>query len=162
MTDKELFIEERLLNSLKSLLTGRVNELLGEMELNISPIEFIGDWGGFAGDGVCSPVVRLSAGERTEKERIVRVEAYTLTIGFSVAENPEAERRCYAYAAAVDRALGEDPTLGGAADRAALTGKRYEPPKRRGAAGAWEVMLTVRITAEEMKNEKWEQGIGRS
>jgi hypothetical protein len=40
MTDKALFIEEIIINSLKSLLTGRVNELLGEMEYPIPPIEF--------------------------------------------------------------------------------------------------------------------------
>jgi hypothetical protein len=40
MTDKELFIEEKLLNSIKSPLSGRVNELLEETEHPIPPVEF--------------------------------------------------------------------------------------------------------------------------
>jgi hypothetical protein len=40
MTDKSLFIEEKVLNSVKMLLSGRVNEVLGEMECPISSIEF--------------------------------------------------------------------------------------------------------------------------
>jgi hypothetical protein len=40
MTDKSLFIEEIIINSLKSLLAGRVNELLEETEYPIPPIEF--------------------------------------------------------------------------------------------------------------------------
>jgi hypothetical protein len=39
MTDKSLFIEEKLLNSVKNLLSGPVNELLGKMEYPIPPIE---------------------------------------------------------------------------------------------------------------------------
>jgi hypothetical protein len=41
MTDKSLlYIEEKILNSVKKLLTGRVNELLGETEYPIPPVEF--------------------------------------------------------------------------------------------------------------------------
>jgi hypothetical protein len=40
MTDKALLIEEKLLNSVEMLLSGRVNELLGEMEYPIPPVEF--------------------------------------------------------------------------------------------------------------------------
>jgi hypothetical protein len=41
MTDKKgLLIEENIINSIKSLLTGWVNELLGEVEFLIPPIEF--------------------------------------------------------------------------------------------------------------------------
>jgi hypothetical protein len=96
-----------------------------------------------------SPVLRLSTGERTEKERIIRVDVYTLAIGFAVPECPDGERNCYAYTASVAAALGEDPTLGGAVDRAVLTGKKYSPPKQSGTGGDWEVMLTLRLTIEE-------------
>ncbi|MDR0452515.1 MAG: hypothetical protein LBH15_05680 [Treponema sp.] len=42
MTDKEgLLTEEKLLNSFKKLLSGRVNELLGETEYPMPPIEFV-------------------------------------------------------------------------------------------------------------------------
>jgi hypothetical protein len=148
MTDKTLFIEERLLNSLKSLLGGRVNELLGETEYPIPPIEC----GDYRGGSVVSPVIALSACEWSEKERIIRLDAYTLTVTFTVPEHPAGERNCYAYAASVATALGEDTTLGGAVSRAALAGKKYSPPKQSGTGEGWEVVLTLRIIVEEMTN----------
>jgi hypothetical protein len=150
MTDKEgLFIEEILLNSVKKLLSGRVNELLGEMEYPIPPVEF----GSYRGGSVVSPVITLSTCERTEKERIVRLDAYTLTITFTVPEHPSdqrsvGERNCYAYAASVATALGEDPALGGAVDRAELTGKKYSPPKCAGMGADWTITLTLRLVVE--------------
>jgi hypothetical protein len=144
MTDKALFIEEIIINSLKSLLSGRVNELLGETEYPIPPVEF----GSYRGGSFTAPVISLSTCERSEKERIVRLDAYTLTIIFSVPEWPEGERNCYAYAASVATALRENPTLGGAASRVELTGKKYAPPKQSGTGGDWETVLTLRITVE--------------
>jgi hypothetical protein len=144
MTDKSLFIEEILINSLKSLLAGRTNEFLGEMEYPIPPIEF----GRSSSAGSCLPIISLSTCERTEKERIVRVEAYSLTIVFTVPEGEEAERYCYAYAASVAAALTENPTLGGVVDWAELTGKKYVLPKHPGAGEDWETILTLRITVE--------------
>jgi hypothetical protein len=123
-----LFIEESIINSVKTLLAGRVNELLGEMECTIPPIEFgqsgyTGLSGEFrqgrnstafyGGGSTVVPVIALSACERSEKERIIWLDAYTLTVSFTVPEHPEGERNCYAYAAAVDKALREDPVLGG-------------------------------------------------
>jgi hypothetical protein len=148
MTDKTLFIEEILLNSLRKLLSGRINELLEEAEYPIPPIEFGSYRGGSAVVGACSPVITLSTCERSEKERIVRLDAYTLTITFAVPEHPYGERDCYAYAASVATALGENPTLGGIAGRAVLTGKKYVPPKQNGTGGDWEVILTLRLTVE--------------
>jgi hypothetical protein len=102
---------------------------------------------------VAVPAIGLAAGERTEKERIVQAEVYSLTIVFVVPDMPSdqrsvGERRCYAYAAAVGVALGEDPTLGGTVDRAELTGKKYAPPKQPGTGGNWEMVLSLRITIE--------------
>jgi hypothetical protein len=102
MTDTGLFIEEIVLNSVKKLLSGRVNELLGETECPIPPIEFSMYQGGSA----VVPAITLSACERSEKERIVRLDAYTLTIAFTVPEHPAGERNCYAYAASVTTVLG--------------------------------------------------------
>jgi hypothetical protein len=141
MTDKGLYIEEILLNSVKKLLAGRVNELLGETEYPIPPVEF----GNYRGGSVVSPVITLSTCERSEKERIIRLDAYTLTIVFTV---PGGERNCYAYAGAVAAALLENPTLGGIASRAVLTGKKYTPPRQSGAGGDWGVTLTLRVTTE--------------
>jgi hypothetical protein len=144
MTDKELFMEEKLLNSLKSLLSGRVNELLEETEYPIPPIEF----GSYRGGSFVAPVIALSTCERTEKERIVRVDAYTLTIAFTLPEWPGGERNCYAYASSVATVLRENPTLDGAANRAVLTGKKYTPPKQSRTGGDWELVLTLRIIIE--------------
>jgi hypothetical protein len=145
MTDKEgSFIEEILLNSVKKLLSGRVNELLGETEYPIPPIEF----GKHRGGSVVSPVITLSTCERSEKERIIRLDAYTLTITFTVPEHPDGERNCYAYASSVAAALRENPALGGIASRAELTGKKYAPPKQSGTGGDWTVILTLRIVVE--------------
>ena len=144
MTDKAVFIEEILLNSVKKLLTGRVNELLGETEYPIPPIEF----GTYRGGSAVVPAITFSTCERSEKERIVQLDAYTLTITFTVPEYPVGERNCYAYAASVAAALKENPALGGAADRAELTGKKYSPPKCAGTGADWGVTLTLRITTE--------------
>jgi hypothetical protein len=142
--NRGLYIDDSIVGGVKGLLSGRVNELLGEAEFPVPAVEL----GRYRGGDVTVPVVGLSAGERTEKERIVRADVYSLTIAFVVPERPEGERRCYAYAAAVATALGEDPTLGGVVDRAELTGKRYGPPKQPGAGGNWELVLSLRITIE--------------
>ncbi|MDR0452514.1 MAG: hypothetical protein LBH15_05675 [Treponema sp.] len=94
------------------------------------------------------PVIALSTCERSEKERIIRMDAYTLTIAFAVPESPDGERNCYAYAGAVVTALNENPALGGVADKAVLSGKKYVPPKQSGTGGDWEVILALRITVE--------------
>jgi hypothetical protein len=144
MTDKGLFIEEIIINSLKSLLKGRVNELLTETEFPIPPVEF----GNYRGGSAVAPVIGLSTCERSEKERVIRLDAYTLTIAFAVPEYPEGERNCYAYASSVATALGEDPALGGTASRAVLTGRKYSPPKQSGTGEDWGITLTVRVTVQ--------------
>jgi hypothetical protein len=131
-------------NALSGAYTGRVNELLGEVEDAIPPLEL----GNYRGGFVVVPVLQLSGGERTEKERIIRVDAYSLTITLSIPEGPDSERYGYAYAGVVAAALGEDPTLGGVVDRAVLTGKKYIPPKHPGTGEGWEVILTLRIIVE--------------
>ena len=138
------FIEQQILRGIRGLLAGRVNEILGEAEFSLPLIEF----GGYEGGSAVVPVISLSTCERTEKERIVRLDAYSLTITLALPENPESELHCYAYAAAVDKALAEDPALGGVASRAVLTGKKYVPPKKAHCGEGWEVILTLRVTVE--------------
>jgi hypothetical protein len=96
-----------LLNSVEKLLLGRVNELLGEMEFHIPPIEpefrqSRNSTAFYEGGSVVFPVITLGACERSEKERVVRLDAYTLTITFTVPE---------------------------------LVGKRYVPSKQSGIEG---------------------------
>ena len=129
---------------MKRLLAGQVNEILGKAEFPIPLIEF----GDYSGGSVVVPVISLSTCERMEKERIVRLDTYSLTITLALPENPESELHCYAYAAAVDRAMAEDPALGGVASRAVLMGKKYIPPKKAHCGDGWEVILTFRITVE--------------
>jgi hypothetical protein len=146
MTVRDLFIEEIIINSLKFLLLGRVNEILGEAEVFIPPVEFAHTPGG--GLYAITPEVSVSACERTEKDRIVLLDAYKVTVIF-VCPEKNGERNCYAYAGAVGRALAEDPSLGGAADRAELVKKEYKAPKRAGTGEPRELALTLARNSEQ-------------
>ena len=138
------FIETRIIEANRKLLTGRVNEILRHEEFPTPVIEF-GDFGcGYA----VAPVVALASCERTEKERIIGIDAYSLTITFSLPETFETESHCYAYTGAVCMALKENPTLGGIVDRARITGEKYAPPKTRNCGHNWEVVISLRITVE--------------
>jgi hypothetical protein len=153
-----ILIEENIINSVKKLLVGRVNEILADAEFIYPPIEFGGYPGGnltpsefgglIPGGSVAVPVIALSTCERSEKERVIRLDAYALTITFSLPESSDGELFCYAYAAAIEKALGEDPALGGVASRAVLIGKKYVPPKHAGTGEGWELTLTLRLTVE--------------
>jgi hypothetical protein len=145
--NRTVYIEEAITGAVKSLLAGRVYELLGDMQFMIPPIEF----SDFRGGSLVVPVIALVSCERTEKERIIRLDAYSMTITFTLKETPESELHCYAYAAAVCKALGENPTLGGIVDRAAVTGKKYNPPKKAYGGNEWEVILSLRVTVEGME-----------
>ena len=138
------FVEQQIIGAVRGLLVGRVNEILGEMELAVPAVEL----GEYLGGSVVVPVIVLSTCERSEKERIIRLDAYSLTIVFSVPESSESELYCYAYAAAVEKALGENPALDGAASRAVLVGKKYVAPKKLHCGEEWEVVLTLRVTVE--------------
>jgi hypothetical protein len=91
-----------------------------------------------------------------EKERIIRLDAYSMAIAFTLRETPESELYCYAYAAAVSKAIDEKPTLGGVADRAIVTGKKYMPPKKAYGGNEWVVTIDLRITIEQMRSEELE------
>jgi len=136
------FVETRILAAVRSLLSVRVNELLRKVEYSIPLIEL----GEYRGDTVVSPEIALSCGERTEKERIILLDAYTVTVTFSLPEAEESELYCYAYAAAVRTAIREDPTLGGTADRAVITAKKYTTPKSKHCADGFSVSIALRIT----------------
>jgi hypothetical protein len=148
MTDNNLFIEQRIIEAVRRLLTGRVNEVLSEWEFLIPVIDF----SAFTNKYTVVPAVSLVSCERTEKERIIRLDAYSMSITFSLPETQETELYCYGYAAAVCKAIKENPTLGGVVDRAAVSGKKYSQPKKPGCGEDWETVITLRITVEEIGN----------
>ena len=140
-------IEVRILSAIRKLLTERVNELLGNCEYAIPIIEFDDNGCG----NIVAQVISLSNCEKTEKERIIRLDAYSLTISFSMPESPESELHCYAYSGAVSRVFYDDRTLGGVVDRAVITGKKYVQPKKAHCGVGWELIVSVRLTVEGMK-----------
>jgi hypothetical protein len=140
--NRTLFIEEAIIGAVKRLLTDRVNEILRNEEFNVPYIEF----GNYQGEGTVTPAVTLNSCEKSEKERIIRLDAYTLTISFSIPEKIETETQCYAYTSAVCTTLKENPTLGGVAERAVVTGEKYVPPKIRNSGQEWQVIISLRVT----------------
>ncbi|MDR0584490.1 MAG: hypothetical protein LBG57_09110 [Treponema sp.] len=121
----DFFIEEEIEGALFRLLDEPVNYFLREMELKAPPLDVCGKPGGEA----IYPDVFLSECERTEKERIIRIDAYSVSVTFPVPDSEEADVYCFACAAAFEKALDANPTLGGMANRAVLTGKKYTRPK---------------------------------
>jgi hypothetical protein len=144
--NQTIYIEEKIVKAVNSLLTGQVNEILKENQFIIPVIEF----GDFRYGCTVAPVVSLSVCEQTEKERIIRLDAYTLLITFILIDTPESELQCYAYSGAVGRAIYEDPTLGGIVNRAVITGKKYIQPKIPHCGEGWGLVITLRITVEGM------------
>ena len=138
------FIEIQILNAVRELLTDKVNELLGDMPLQIPFIEF----SDYKGGAAIVPVVALSSCERSEKERLLLIDAYSLSITFNVPETADVELFCYAYAAAVGKALYLNPTLGGVADKVLVTEKKYIKPKTANCGQDWQVVINMRITIE--------------
>jgi len=144
----ENLVELRILDAIRKLLTGRVNEILSDWEFLIPVIEF----SNFTNRHTVVPAVSLVSCERTEKERIIRLDAYSLSISFTLPETQETELYCYGYAAAVCKAIGENPTLGGVVDRAVISGKKYIMPKKPGCGEDWEMVIALRVTVEGMGN----------
>jgi hypothetical protein len=143
-------VEYRIIEAVRVLLSGRVNELLRNSQFVIPLIEF----GAYDCGSAVAPVIALNACERTEKERIIQLDAYSLTITFTLPESSpsklasESEFYCYAYSAAFSKALNEDVTLCSVVDRAVISGKKYVPPKITNCGKGWEVNISVRITME--------------
>jgi hypothetical protein len=102
-------IEERLIEMVNELLSSTVNFYLSEME-EFVPLVEIESPGKLGNYGVC-PTIELSEAARTDKDRIVRADAYTLTITF-VLTSQNNKRDVYCYAAALESAINDDPTFG--------------------------------------------------
>jgi hypothetical protein len=141
------FIEQQIIMAVKKILDGQVNEIFQNWELVVPIIEF-----GTVGKFAVSPVVSLSSCERTKKERIIRQDAYSMSISFTLQEHEDGELYCYGYAYAFCKALNEDVTLGGVVNRAVITGKKYIPPKKPNCGEGWGLVLSLRITTEDITN----------
>jgi hypothetical protein len=140
------FIELQIINAVRKILVNRVNEILQNCEHLIPVIEF----GAIGASYAVSPIISLSSCERTEKERIIFLDAYSLTITFSLQDSPESAMFCYSYSGAVSRAFYDDPTLGGVVDRAVVIGKKYVTPKNVNCGEGWGLVINLRITVEGM------------
>jgi len=140
------FIEQQIINAIKGLLTGRVNEILSNYDLLTPIIEF----GKYSKN--INPIITLNSCEMTDKERIIRIEAYSLTISFTVEENEDSEIFCYGFAHAIEKAINEDPTLGGVVNSVTVTGKKYIPPKVANCGMEWETIVSLRVTVEGVEN----------
>jgi hypothetical protein len=140
----ERFIEVRILQAVKEILSGRVNELLEELEFDVPLLEF----GEYSGSNVIVPVVTLVSCERTEKERIIRLDSYTVSISLQLSESYDSDLYCFAYTHCIVFALTENPSLGGVVERAVICSKKYIPPKKLNCGEGWEVVITLRVTVE--------------
>jgi hypothetical protein len=89
------FIENRIISAVSGLLTGRVNEILQGWEFLIPVIEF----GVIGRNYAISPKVSISSCERTEKERIIRQDVYSVTVCFTLLEHEDGELYCYGWVA---------------------------------------------------------------
>ena len=138
------FIEQKIIGAVQGLLTGQVNKILGELEFPIPQIE-LGNYGkGYA----VAPRISLMSCERTEKERIILLDSYTMTITFDLPEVRDSELFCYAYGGALGRAVHENPTMGGVVDRVEITGKKYVPPKMLNCGEGWSLIVSLHLTVE--------------
>jgi hypothetical protein len=147
MTNDIFFIEQRIIEAVRWLLSGRVNEKLNNWNFFFPLIEF----SNYSGGSAIVPVITLSGCERTEKERVIRQDAYYLTISFSIPESADSELSSYAYVNAFSIVLSEDVTLGGVVDNAVITEKKYQPPKKLNCGMEWEAVITLRLTVEGTK-----------
>ena len=141
-----IYIEQKIIEAVKRILTGKVNEILKGLEFQIPIIEF----GIFRGDTVIAPVINLSSCEQTEKERIIKQDTYSVTVTFPILDTVESELFCYAYSAAFQKALNEDMSFGGVADKTVITSKKYVPPKKADCGMEWETIITLRVTVETL------------
>jgi hypothetical protein len=138
------FIEDMIVGGVMRMLGIGVNELLEDWDMTAPLL----DHGGNPGGVYIAPKVELTSCERTEKERIIRIDAYTVTITFAVPESEYADEYCYAYSNAVDQVLAKDCSLDGTADRTVVTHKKFIPPKHENCGEDWGLVLTLRVTVE--------------
>lgn len=144
--------EEAILIAARALLTGEVNAILAHIEeeeadeVRCPNLE--------VPSGFSAPPARpghydlsIAQAETEEKDRIVKVSRYALTVSVEASGRFPA-MQCYRYAAAVERALQENPTLGGVASYVSVTRKNYVFPKVPEGGEPHRLTLTVTVCRE--------------
>ena len=151
----KFYPEFRIIEAVRKLLENHVNKILGSFEYQIPLIEFSSGYSG----SVINPLISLTTCERTEKERIIRQDAYNITINFNIPETPESELHCYVYSGAVSKAIYDNPTLDGIADKTVITGKKYTSPKTPNCGEVWELVIRLRVKLENAQLYRQKQGV---
>jgi len=141
------FVELQIISAIRELLTVKVNKIIEKWDFFLPLVEI----GKYSGSNVVNPIIFLSSCEQTEKERIIKIDSYSLTITFTVPETPDCELYCYGYSNAFDKALSLDKTLGGIVQCATITGTKYIPPKKPNCGMFWVMVISLRIVIEGMK-----------
>jgi hypothetical protein len=116
-------VEEKILGAVWVLVLNGMNDVLENIDDDVPALEKRGS--ALAGDCVKRPVsgsVGLEKVERTEKERIVRLDAYRVVVTITASESD-----CYRYAYALEKAIGDDVTLCGVAENVLFENKVYTP-----------------------------------
>jgi hypothetical protein len=140
------FIEQQIIEAVRKMLKNKVNKIIEDLQFLIPLIEF----SGYSDSKVITPVITLSACEKSEKERIIQLDVYALAIQIHFKNEFDSELFCYAYAFAVNKALKEDTTLDGVVDRTVMTERKYTPPKSKSLGEGWALNITLRVTVEGM------------
>lgn len=140
-------IEIRIIEEVRNILKGRVNEIINDWAENLPVIEF----GNYQGDKVIIPIITLADCEQTEKDRIIKLDVYNLTIDIFLPEMQEGEYFCYIYNAAIALAFCQNPTLNGIANMVTPVKKKYNPPKINNCGEGWSITLNYQVKVEGMK-----------
>jgi hypothetical protein len=121
---------------------------LAELEMKAPLVEFGAKLApGYLGRESVTPFLKLETEEKSEKDRVIRLDVYVLTVTFYSPER-EGELLSYAFGAAIEKALEDDPALGGAVDRAVLMSKSYKEAAHRGSGEDWEAVFKIRVSVE--------------
>ena len=143
--------EKKISGAIRKLLVDDANKLLEGLSFHVPTLEF----GTHSGREVIVPHVSLSACERSEKERIVFVNAYAVEIGVPVDDlrDWDGELLMFTYGAAIERAVRLNGSLGGIVDRVVITKKEYVEPRRRYCGDCWILAVRLRVTVEGLAND---------
>ena len=143
-SNRVLFIEEAIIEAVKKLLSETVNRYFEKLEYQLSMIEF----NNYANRYFITPTITITGCEQTEKERVIKLNVFSLTITCNIPEMPESGLYSFAYLAGIRKAVMENPTLNGVVDRAVLTSEKIIQPKVHGCGQEWQVIINLRVTVE--------------